>query len=180
MRHRWSKGKKEGGKLPSGEKIQFLKVAGRTSAIIPSIQKKTGQVAGDVSADVEGSQEDVDGADSVSEEEASKKKPARRTKNSGKAKTNGAQAGKESKPSKPVKRGRGKPQAQAEDKIDEPDHEKEDDVEEEQGKKRRKTAAAASKSSKKSAEDNALKEESAVPKDEDHLGRRRSTRISKA
>lgn len=57
MKHRWSKGKKDGGKLPSGEKIQFLTVGGRTSAIVPSRQKKTGAVAGDVSA-VSGVDED--------------------------------------------------------------------------------------------------------------------------
>ncbi|KAJ9668543.1 hypothetical protein H2201_001184 [Coniosporium apollinis] len=178
MRHRWSKGKKDGGKLPDGTKIQFLKVGGRTSAIVPGVQKKTGQVAGDVSADAEGSQDGADGA-SDEKEDASRTKTARRTKASGKAKTNGTQAEKDSKPSKPAKRGRGKAPAQAEDEVDEPEHE-EEDVEEGQGKKRRKTAAAASKSSKKSAKDNAPKEEFAVPKDEDHLGRRRSTRISKA
>ena len=49
MKHRWSKGKKDGSKLPTGEKITFLKVGGRTSAIVPSVQKKTAAVAGDVS-----------------------------------------------------------------------------------------------------------------------------------
>ncbi|KAI2487513.1 Formamidopyrimidine-DNA glycosylase [Pyrenophora tritici-repentis] len=49
MKHRWGKGKKEASKLPNGEKITFLKVGGRTSAIVPSVQKKTAAVAGDVS-----------------------------------------------------------------------------------------------------------------------------------
>jgi formamidopyrimidine-DNA glycosylase len=57
MKHRWSKGKKEGSKLPTGEKITFLTVGGRTSAIVPSVQKKTAAVAGDVS---EGTNEDVE------------------------------------------------------------------------------------------------------------------------
>ena len=35
-------------KLPNGAKIVFLTVGGRTSAVIPSVQKKTGPVAGDV------------------------------------------------------------------------------------------------------------------------------------
>jgi formamidopyrimidine-DNA glycosylase len=42
MKHR------KAGKLPTGEKITLLKVGGRTSAVVPSLQKKTGAVAGDV------------------------------------------------------------------------------------------------------------------------------------
>ncbi|OMP88113.1 Formamidopyrimidine-DNA glycosylase [Diplodia seriata] len=50
MKHRWGKGKKDANKLPNGAKITFLKVGGRTSAVVPSVQKKTGAVAGDVGA----------------------------------------------------------------------------------------------------------------------------------
>ncbi|KAF2255637.1 hypothetical protein BU26DRAFT_512604 [Trematosphaeria pertusa] len=67
MKHRWDKGKKNGGKLPNGAKITFLKVGGRTSAVVPSVQKKTGAVAGDVS-------EDTNGAEEEEEEEAPKAK----------------------------------------------------------------------------------------------------------
>lgn len=50
FKHRWGKGKKEHGKtLPNGEKISFLTVGGRTSAVVPSIQKKTGAVAKEMS-----------------------------------------------------------------------------------------------------------------------------------
>ena len=49
MKYRWDKGKKNGGKLPNGAKITFLTVGGRTSAVVPSVQKKTAAVAGDVS-----------------------------------------------------------------------------------------------------------------------------------
>jgi formamidopyrimidine-DNA glycosylase len=46
FKHRWGKGKKDASKtLPNGEKIAFLTVGGRTSAVIPSVQKKTGPVA---------------------------------------------------------------------------------------------------------------------------------------
>ena len=45
MRHRWDKGKKEASRLPSGEKIEHLNVGGRTSAVVPSLQKKMGPVA---------------------------------------------------------------------------------------------------------------------------------------
>jgi formamidopyrimidine-DNA glycosylase len=68
MKYRWSKGKKENPKLPNGAKITFLKVGGRTSAIVPSVQKKTAAVAGDVS----------EGADDQSEEEIKPKKATKR------------------------------------------------------------------------------------------------------
>lgn len=48
MKYRWDKGKKDANILPNGEKIVHLKVGGRTSAIVPSVQKKTAAVAGDV------------------------------------------------------------------------------------------------------------------------------------
>ncbi|KAA6410979.1 MAG: formamidopyrimidine-DNA glycosylase [Lasallia pustulata] len=49
MKHRWGKGKKgDANKLPNGAKIEFVTVGGRTSAVVPSVQKKTGPVAGDV------------------------------------------------------------------------------------------------------------------------------------
>ncbi|KAF7861847.1 hypothetical protein EAF04_007729 [Stromatinia cepivora] len=49
FKHRWGKGKKDGPTaLPNGEKITFLTVGGRTSCVVPSVQKKTGPVAGDI------------------------------------------------------------------------------------------------------------------------------------
>ncbi|KAF2842372.1 TPR-like protein [Patellaria atrata CBS 101060] len=60
MKHRWGKGKKDGGKLPNGEKITFITVGGRTSAVVPSRQKKTGGVAGDVPSKEEDVEEAVD------------------------------------------------------------------------------------------------------------------------
>ncbi|KAL4943368.1 hypothetical protein BDV06DRAFT_139554 [Aspergillus oleicola] len=49
FKHRWSKGKKnKASTLPNGDAITFLTVGGRTSAVVPSVQKKTGPVAGDV------------------------------------------------------------------------------------------------------------------------------------
>ena len=50
MKYRWGKGQK-GNKLPTGEAITFLTVGGRTSAVVPSLQKKSGPVAGDVSTE---------------------------------------------------------------------------------------------------------------------------------
>lgn len=48
FKHRWGKGRKAVHQMPNGEKITFLTVGGRTSAIVPTLQKKTGPVAGDV------------------------------------------------------------------------------------------------------------------------------------
>ncbi|KAI9932950.1 hypothetical protein ASPWEDRAFT_100210 [Aspergillus wentii DTO 134E9] len=45
FKHRWGKGKKNASAvLPNGEKIIFLTVGGRTSAVVPSVQKKSGVV----------------------------------------------------------------------------------------------------------------------------------------
>ncbi|KAH8666326.1 Formamidopyrimidine-DNA glycosylase N-terminal domain-containing protein [Xylariales sp. PMI_506] len=42
--HRWGKGKKDHPTtLPTGEKIVFITVGGRTSCVVPSVQKKTGK-----------------------------------------------------------------------------------------------------------------------------------------
>ncbi|KAL8849630.1 MAG: hypothetical protein Q9221_005397 [Calogaya cf. arnoldii] len=63
FKHRWGKGKKDAPqRLPNGAKIKFVTVGGRTSAIVPSVQKKTGEVAADVkdkdSEDENGTEED--------------------------------------------------------------------------------------------------------------------------
>ncbi|KAL4865674.1 hypothetical protein BDV12DRAFT_146005 [Aspergillus spectabilis] len=60
FKHRWSKGKKnKSSTLLNGEKITFLTVGGRTSAVVSSVQKKTGPVAGDVNDEDEGSEREV-------------------------------------------------------------------------------------------------------------------------
>lgn len=63
FKHRWGKGKKDASTtLPNGEKIVFLTVGGRTSAVIPSVQKKTGPVA-----------KEIDDTEDAGEEAAPKK-----------------------------------------------------------------------------------------------------------
>ena len=69
MRYRWDKGKKDKNVLPNGDKIVHLKVGGRTSAIVPRVQKKTGKVAGDVESADEVSEDAAD-----SQEEPTPKK----------------------------------------------------------------------------------------------------------
>jgi formamidopyrimidine-DNA glycosylase len=62
MKYRWDKGKKGGETniLPNGDKIVHLKVGGRTSAIVPRVQKKmkNGQVAGEEGEDDEEAEDD--------------------------------------------------------------------------------------------------------------------------
>ncbi|OQE43122.1 hypothetical protein PENCOP_c003G08464 [Penicillium coprophilum] len=49
FKHRWGKGKKnQPAALPNGDKITFLTVGGRTSAVVPAVQKKTGPVAKEI------------------------------------------------------------------------------------------------------------------------------------
>jgi formamidopyrimidine-DNA glycosylase len=50
FKHRWGKGKKnQPSVLPNGEKIEFVTVGGRTSAVVPSMQRKSGPVASESS-----------------------------------------------------------------------------------------------------------------------------------
>ena len=52
FKHRWGKGKKDSAStLPNGSKFVFLTVGGRTSCVVPSVQKKTGPVAGDITGE---------------------------------------------------------------------------------------------------------------------------------
>ena len=60
FKHRWGKGKKDSvAKLPNGAKLVYLTVGGRTSCVVPSVQRKTGPVAKDVD-DVIDEDESVD------------------------------------------------------------------------------------------------------------------------
>jgi formamidopyrimidine-DNA glycosylase len=87
MKYRWDKGKKDSNVLPNGEKIVHLKVGGRTSAIVPSVQKKTAAVAGDVdSAEASEAERPAKGgrkrkvkAEEDEEEEADEKPVAKKT-----------------------------------------------------------------------------------------------------
>lgn len=99
MKYRWDKGKKDSNMLPNGEKIVHLKVGGRTSAIVPSVQKKTAAVAGDVdSAEVsevekpaaKGRKRKVKSEDEEEEDEV-KKPVAKKGAAKGSATANGAE-----------------------------------------------------------------------------------------
>jgi formamidopyrimidine-DNA glycosylase len=73
MRHRWSKGKKDKNKLPNGQKIEFVKVGGRTSAFVPTVQKITGSAADEATDNTERAVE-MDDRDSLSSDQDIKKK----------------------------------------------------------------------------------------------------------
>ncbi|CAA9958538.1 Formamidopyrimidine-DNA glycosylase [Pyrenophora teres f. maculata] len=106
MKHRWGKGKKEASKLPTGEKITFLKVGGRTSAIVPSVQKKTAAVAGDVSESA---------ADEDVEEEAKPKKTNKRTAKAAKEEDDEVEEKAEPKPKRGRKNTKGEVKVETED-----------------------------------------------------------------
>ena len=76
FKHRWGKGKKDSvDRLPSGEKIVYITVGGRTSAVVPSLQKKTGPVAGDVKAE-DADDDEEEGGDRRKTGKAGKKRKA--------------------------------------------------------------------------------------------------------
>lgn len=58
--HRWGKGKKDHPtSLPTGEKIVFITVGGRTSCVVPSVQRKTGKATvGDTKEEVQALKEE--------------------------------------------------------------------------------------------------------------------------
>ncbi|KAF2813247.1 uncharacterized protein BDZ99DRAFT_438256 [Mytilinidion resinicola] len=147
MRHRWNKGKEGGDRLPNGEKIIFLKVGGRTSAVIPSVQKKTGPVSAGIKGEGD---EDEDGAE--------EKKPK-------KAKGRGKAVDDDVSPKAPTaKRAR-------KTKQPEPETEASDEEEEDEVKPNKKLKLASNGTGKKTAKGNTstkIKEETP--------GKRRSTR----
>ena len=69
FKHRWGKGKKDAPTiLPNGDKIIHLTVGGRTSCVVPSVQKKTGAVAGDIK------KEELNGSEEIDSKKISKPK----------------------------------------------------------------------------------------------------------
>ncbi|KAL1607769.1 hypothetical protein SLS60_002705 [Paraconiothyrium brasiliense] len=188
MKHRWGKGKKDGGKLPNGAKITFLKVGGRTSAVVPSVQKKTDAVAGDVSEDVDGEEDDAEEA-----------KPTKATKRKNKVKNEDDDSD-ESQEKLPVsaKRGRGRRAAELPVKDEDQGTEeklsvrtkrgnkkvveeakREDNVDEEEAPEMKKQKISISSSTKKKTTTTKPKGTQAGNIDESS-GRRRSGRATKA
>jgi hypothetical protein len=164
MKHRWSKGKKDPSKLPTGEKITFLTVGGRTSAVVPSLQKKTAAVAGDVS----------EGSEGGTEEAAKPKKGGKRKANAVKEEEDEeakeAEEAKEKAPAKP-KRARKAAETVTKKEIDEEPEEETPGV----VKKPSKAAKGAVQKGNKGQE----VEVEVEVKSEDISGRRRSGRLAR-
>jgi formamidopyrimidine-DNA glycosylase len=171
MRYRWDKGKKDKNILPNGDKIVHLKVGGRTSAIVPRLQKKTGKVAGDVESADEVSEDAAN-----SQEEPTPKKPkatkAQPKTTKGKAKKTETPIKDEiaKEDSKPKRTRTTKRKAGSEDEDAEMDVKAEEDEEVKPAKKRqtKKSQATTDKATKSKPEDNPAEDGS----------RRRSGRLS--
>ncbi|EWC48416.1 hypothetical protein DRE_02185 [Drechslerella stenobrocha 248] len=132
FKYRWGKGKK-GNKLPSGEKIDFVKVGGRTSAYVKTRQKATGGTAVKVEPGSDEDSEEKKGAkkrkatvkteeedEDEDEDEYAPAKKGKRARSAGK--------GGDAKTALPSKRGR---KAVKKEESDEEEDEDEDDEDEE-------------------------------------------------
>ena len=146
FKHRWGKGKKDSATtLPNGKKFVFITVGGRTSCVVPSVQKKTGPVAGDAKA------ETADDAGEVDEQGTGKSKRGSKKLSTKAADNIKAEEGEEDKETK-SKAPRGKKRAAKPDDGDSPavnDEIGEHDVKKPAPKKRK----PAEKTSDKKAKD---------------------------
>jgi formamidopyrimidine-DNA glycosylase len=159
FKHRWGKGKK-GSKmeLPNGAKITFLTVGGRTSCVVPSVQKKTGAVAGDVGDD-----------DAKAGGKGAKKKAAK------------VEAKEEEEDEDEKPKGRKRKADPVKKEMKEAIEDEEDVVEKEEPKGKKRKADPAPKETKKAKANGTIKSESESKVSEvaNGTGRRRSGRVSK-
>ena len=171
FKYRWAKGKKDAEmKLADGTKFVYLTVGGRTSAVVPSVQKKTGPVAKDVDENGEESQTKKGGKKrkatlkddyEAEEEEVAESKPASKK---GRAKKTPAK----------------EEQASDEKPVNGTAHEHAEDAEHEETK----TASKKQKSDPKTktngnaAKSPGTKKTKSAVKQEESAGRRRSGRVS--
>lgn len=173
FKHRWGKGKKDSSTtLPNGSKFVFMTVGGRTSCVVPSVQKKTGPVAGDVKGEV--------GTENADAEKKTKSKGGKKGSKLEKEETEETEET-EVEPGKKGSKGK-KRTVKAED--EEPavnDHEPNDEASEPASKKRKSNTKADTngamepkKQSKAKAATNGIKSEPEPQKSE----RRRSGRVS--
>ena len=165
MRYRWDRGKKDKHVLPNGDKIVHLKVGGRTSAIVPRVQKKTGKVAGDV----ESADEVSEGtADSQEEPTPKKTKAQPKTTKSKKTETTTKdEVAKEGSKPKRTRKTKRKAESDEED-ADTPVKEEEEEAKPIKKRQTKKSQADAKKATKSEVEDTPAEEGS----------RRRSGRLS--
>lgn len=178
--HRWGKGKKDHPTtLPTGEKIVFVTVGGRTSCVVPSVQKKTGR------ATVPDTKEEIE---AVKEEEEEEKgggvkskffEAKKRTKAQAKAGAKKAGASKR----KAVKK---EEEEEEEEEEDDDDDEKDQEVPSANGAKRARQSKRVKKDEEEEEQDipvakkpkKASNQKTKAVKPEPEPGRRRSGRIS--
>ena len=180
FKHRWTKGKKDAPTtLPNGSKFVFLTVGGRTSAVVPSVQKKTGPVKKDV--DLNG---EVDGSDA--DEEQPKNSAKKGSKRKKAAAADSAEVDEEEAPVKPVtKKSRSKnikKESTNEERSDKPetvngaDHRADEHLQKPTSKTQKSTANTPTKS--KPLDTPKQQNVDAPLATEDSSGRRRSGRVS--
>ena len=170
FKHRWGKGKKDSSTtLPNGSKFVYLTVGGRTSCVVPSVQKKTGPVAGDVKD--EAGIEDADG------ERKAKSKDGKKVSRAKKEETDAEDV----KPAKKSLKGKKRTVETEDEELDVNGHEPNGDASKPASKKRKSNTEADTnvatepkKQSKAKADTNGTKAEPEPEKSE----RRRSGRVS--
>lgn len=160
FKHRWGKGKKDSPTtLPSGDKITHITVGGRTSCVVPSVQKKRGRTTIDDDDVKEEEEESATPAPDETESrffDGKKKKKATNGNNNKaktKTKTKAAAEVEEERPSKKARTAKSKAAKQEEDEA---------------------KPAPAPKASRKSSKPKKEEKTTETPSD---LGRRRSARL---
>ena len=163
FKHRWGKGKKDAtNTLPNGKRFVYITVGGRTSAVVPSVQKKTGPVAGDVKA------EDEEAANGNSMEAKPKKGKAKSKTSTKEEAIAGAEQQKTS-----AKRKKGAVKEEDVTSTEVNGHVESKEESKPPAKKRKSSAKPKTESDKPAPAPKAIKEEQAA-----NTGRRRSARIS--
>ncbi|KAG4221836.1 hypothetical protein PC116_g29688, partial [Phytophthora cactorum] len=162
FKHRWGKGKKDSPTtLPNGEKIIHITVGGRTSCVVPGVQKKRGKTTID---DVKEESAEPEG-ETESRFFKSKGKGKKQVKSEEEADDAVERPGKKAKTTK----------SKRTTKVKE---EEEEEVEEQEKEEEEKEEKPAPKTSRKSTK--LKKNDEAKPiKSEPELGRRRSSRLSR-
>ncbi|KAI1649379.1 Formamidopyrimidine-DNA glycosylase N-terminal domain-containing protein [Daldinia loculata] len=168
FKHRWGKGKKDSATtLPNGDKIIHITVGGRTTCVVPSVQKKRGRTTINNVKEESVEVEVDDGTESRFFKEKGKGKGKGKKQVKSKVEVE-AEAEEEERPSKKARTTKAKSAAQVKKEEEENEDEKEEGYEEE------KPAPKASRKSNKQK-----KQEAKPVKPELELGRRRSSRLSR-
>ncbi|KAI0113291.1 Formamidopyrimidine-DNA glycosylase N-terminal domain-containing protein [Daldinia grandis] len=184
FKHRWGKGKKDSATtLPNGDKIVHITVGGRTTCVVPSVQKKRGRTAIDDGKAEAVEVEEQDGTESrffkgkgKAKKQAKSKVDAEEVEErpSKKAKTTKAKAAIQVKKEEEEKEEEEKEEEEKEEEEKEEEEKEEEEKEEDDEDVEEKPAPKAPRKSSKQK-----KEEANLVKPEPGLGRRRSSRLSR-